>query len=163
MHALQHAPCPVQAQLVPLGLGDLARVLSIEQTAYSHPWSLGNFEDSLRSGYVLQGLVLDQQLLGYFVLMPGVDEVHLLNITVDPSHQGLGLARHMLDSITAWARARSFQWVWLEVRLSNTHAQAVYRHYGFVQVGRRPRYYPAGHAGFMGGEREDALVMSFRL
>jgi ribosomal-protein-alanine N-acetyltransferase len=163
MNALAQPLCSVQTQLVPLGWDDLDRILPIEQQAYSHPWSRQNFADSLTSGYSLQGLEAQGQLLGYFVLMPGVDEAHLLNITVDPVYQGQGLAKQMLDILTAWARARTFQWVWLEVRLSNTHAQAVYRHYGFMQVGRRPRYYPAGHAGFMGGEREDALVMSFRL
>ena len=61
-----------------MSLGDMDAVCEIEKTAYSHPWSRGNFEDSLRSGYWAQVLVgEDQSLWGYVVAMPGVQETHL--------------------------------------------------------------------------------------
>ena len=69
---------------------DLERVMAIEVQAYSFPWSLGNFRDSLLAGYeaelMLHGEDLDE-LLGYWVAMPGVEEMHLLNLTVAPRHQ----------------------------------------------------------------------------
>ena len=74
-----------------MSLGDMDAVCEIEKTAYSHPWSRGNFEDSLRSGYWAQVLVgEDQSLWGYVVAMPGVQETHLLNLTVVPDRQGQG-------------------------------------------------------------------------
>lgn len=87
--------------------------------------------------------------------MKGVDEVHLLNITVAKAYQGQGFARLMLDALCLWSRGQNAQWLWLEVRISNTHAQQVYEHYGFHQVGTRRNYYPL--SAF---KREDAVVMS---
>jgi len=97
-------------------------------------------------------------LLGYFVAMLGVDEAHLLNITVAPAYQRQGWARVLLDALALWARGRGAQWLWLEVRASNLRAQQVYEAHGFRRVGERKRYYPAGH-----GQREDAVVMSLPL
>ena len=97
-------------------------------------------------------------LLGYFVAMLGVDEAHLLNITVAPAYQRQGWARVLLDALALWARGRGAQWLWLEVRASNLRAQQVYEAHGFRRVGERKRYYPAAH-----GQREDAVVMSLPL
>jgi len=137
-------------------------VLRVEQSAYSQPWTKGNFLDSLNAGYQAQlltaGNAPDTQLLGYFVAMKGVDEVHLLNITVAPEHQRQGWARIMLDGLAIWSRAQGAQWLWLEVRVSNARAKAVYESYGFRHVGTRRNYYPAGASA-----REDAVVMSLAL
>ncbi|WP_382328630.1 ribosomal protein S18-alanine N-acetyltransferase [Hydrogenophaga sp. UC242_50] len=90
--------------------------------------------------------------------MPGVDEVHLLNITVAPAHQRQGWARFMLDALVLWSRGQQAQWLWLEVRQSNEAARRLYERYGFSQVGLRKGYYPDGHL-----RREDAIVMSLNL
>lgn len=132
-------------------------VLAIEQQAYTHPWSRGNFSDSIRSGYQAQVLVGDDHLIGYFVAMKGVDEVHLLNITVAPVYQRQGWSRVMLDALATWSRGQGAQWLWLEVRVSNTRAYSVYLAHGYQRVGVRKAYYPA----FDG--REDAIVMSLKL
>lgn len=151
-------PDPLQARFVPLTPARLDALLVLEQQAYSHPWTRGNFLDALRAGYLCQLLLRGDELLGYFVAMQGVDETHLLNLTVAPAHQRQGWARAMLDALADWARARQAQWLWLEVRLSNARAMAVYERYGFRRVGLRKGYYPDGHE-----RREDAVVMSLRL
>ena len=138
----------------------LDKVARIEKSIYTHPWLEGNFADSLQAGYpaqmLLAGVTPEQsELIGYFVAMKGVDEVHLLNITVAKAYQGQGFARLMLDALCLWSRGQNAQWLWLEVRISNTHAQQVYEHYGFHQVGTRRNYYPL--SAF---QREDAVVMS---
>jgi ribosomal-protein-alanine N-acetyltransferase len=90
--------------------------------------------------------------------MLGVDEVHLLNITVAPAqrHRGLGLA--LLDELCRWSRSQGAQWLWLEVRQSNQRALQIYERYGFRRVGERRDYYPLSL-----GRRETAVVMSHRL
>ena len=103
-------------------------------------------------------LMADGYLLGYFVAMKGVDEVHLLNITVAPEYQGQGWSRVLLDALTLWSRGQDAQWVWLEVRVGNARALKVYEAHGYRRVGNRKAYYPAGN-----GTREDAIVMSLRL
>ena len=147
-----------QARLELLTPALLEVLLPIEQSAYSHPWTRGNFIDALAAGYRCQLLMGDDELLGYFVAMHGVGEVHLLNLTVAPRHQHQGWAHVMLDALDLWARSLSALWVWLEVRVSNQRAQAVYQRHGYRRVGERKCYYPAED-----GQRENAIVMSLLL
>jgi len=147
----------MEAGFEPMSEGRLDEVVAIERRAYGHPWTRGNFSDSLRSGYQAQLLCAGDTILGYFVAMQGVDEVHLLNITVAPAVQGQGWGRVMLDALAIWSRGQGAQWLWLEVRTSNARAQQVYLRYGYRRVGERRNYYPATVG------REDAIVMSLRL
>jgi ribosomal-protein-alanine N-acetyltransferase len=153
---------PSEARFAPMAEAPLDAVLAVEAAAYSHPWTRGNFRDSLTAGYQAQVLEggdgADAELLGYFVAMAGVGEVHLLNLTVAPAHQGCGWGRAMLEALAVWSRGQQAQWLWLEVRPSNPRAIAVYETAGFRRVGLRKRYYPAA-----AGEREDAIVMSLKL
>lgn len=148
----------VEARFEPLAEQHLDAVLQIEQQAYAHPWLRANFSDSLRSGYQAQLLLADATLLGYFVAMKGVDEVHLLNITVAPPYQRQGWARVMLDALAIWAKGQGALWLWLEVRAGNQRAMEVYEASGYRRVGERKSYYPAAQ-----GQREDAVVMNLRL
>ena len=137
---------------------DLDAVAAIESGAYSFPWTRGNFVDSLAAGYLAQVLEDERrELLGYFIAMAGVDEMHLLNITVAPSWQGQGLGRLMLQALADHARECGLASLWLEVRQSNLRARALYRQLGYHEVGLRRGYYPAS------GRREDAVVMSLVL
>lgn len=148
----------LEAHFAPMTAERLDAVLAIEQSVYSHPWSRGNFSDSVAAGYLAQCLLVGDALAGYFVAMAGYREVHLLNITVAPAYQHQGWARAMLDALALWSRWHQAEWLWLEVRASNRRAQHVYRQHGFAQVGLRKAYYPAGR-----GQREDAVVMNLRL
>jgi ribosomal-protein-alanine N-acetyltransferase len=152
----------LEAQFEAMTPASFKAVVRIEQSAYPHPWSEGNFSDSLQAGYQAQlltaGVLGESELLGYFVAMKGVDEVHLLNITVAPAHQRMGWARVMLDALVLWSRGQGAQWLWLEVRNSNTRARTIYERYGFRHVGTRRDYYPDGDS-----KREDAVVMSLAL
>mgnify|MGYP000155509503 CR=1 FL=1 len=159
MNAILQSP---QARFEPLTLPHLDAVLQVEQAAYPHPWTERNFLDSLQAGYAAQLLVAASrekpELLGYFVAMKGVDEVHLLNLAVAPACQRQGWARVMLDALAIWARGQRAESLWLEVRAGNLRAMQVYQSQGFSAVGKRKNYYPSGH-----GQREDAVVMSLRL
>ena len=145
--------------LLPMNASQLDAVMAIETAAYTFPWSRGNFIDSIAAGYAAQVLVDAQgELLGYFVAMGGVDEMHLLNITVAPAAQGRGHARFMIAALVAQCRAEAARELWLEVRAGNTRARAIYERIGFVDKGLRKGYYPAPF-----GRREDAIVMSLKI
>lgn len=138
---------------------DVDAVSVIERSCYAFPWSRGNFIDSLAAGYparVLRGP--GGSMLGYFVAMNGVDEMHLLNITVAAAVEGRGHARRLFDALVALCEQSGAPTLWLEVRASNVRARAIYEHLGLVPVGMRKGYYPAPF-----GRREDAVVMSLRL
>ncbi len=147
-----------EAQFEPLTLAQLPAVLHIEKQAYAHPWTEANFRDALGAGYKAQMITAADELLGYFVAMKGVEEVHLLNITVTPRYQGQGWAQLLLEALAIWARGEGALCLWLEVRVGNLRAIHVYEQHGFRRVGQRKAYYPAGL-----GQREDAIVMSMHL
>ncbi|CUI03745.1 ribosomal protein S18-alanine N-acetyltransferase [Massilia sp. P8910] len=143
----------------PMVVADIDEVFALEKQVYPHPWTRGNFADSLGSGYnawVLRDR--DGALLGYYLLMAVVDEAHLLNVAVAAGRQGEGLGRYLLDKVAACARGLSMDSILLEVRPSNLRALAVYEKYGYAEIGRRRGYYPAHD-----GKREDAIVMRFVL
>ena len=143
----------------PMQPGDLAQVLAIEDTLYPFPWTRGNFADSLAAGYDAHLLCGPDGLpCAYSVAMDGVQELHLLNLSVASAFQHRGLARRLLGRLASRGRALGATGLWLEVRLSNLRARAVYARYGFDVVGQRPGYYPAA-----GGRREDASVMRLAL
>lgn len=153
------SPTLSSLSFAPMQVQDLPDVIAIENDVYPHPWTRGNFLDSLYSGY--QAWTLREPsgaLAGYFLLMLAVDEAHLLNISVRRDLQGHGAGRMQLDKVLGVARENGMTSVLLEVRPSNLRALAVYQRYGFVQIGRRKGYYPAE-----GNVREDAIVMRFHI
>jgi ribosomal-protein-alanine N-acetyltransferase len=132
---------------------DLADVLAVESAIYSHPWTRGNFADSLRAGYLCQTWRSGAELVGYFVLLVAAGEGHLLNLSVAAARQRQGHGSALLAEVMRLARGRDAQQLFLEVRPTNAGAKALYGRFGFRQVAVRPGYYPA-HGG-----REDALVL----
>lgn len=140
-------------ELIPMTMRDLDEVLRIEYRVYSHPWSRVNFADSMSSGYSCWVCRLGGELIGYFVLMMAIDEVHLLNISVAEKRQGMGFGARLLRRAMTEARKAGGRTLLLEVRPSNEKALALYRHYGFRQIGVRRGYYPSEEG------REDALVL----
>jgi ribosomal-protein-alanine N-acetyltransferase len=145
---------PASLQFARMRAEDVPEVLLIENDVYPHPWTRGNFLDSISCGYETWVLRMNTNMLaGYFLLMPAIDEAHLLNITVHPQMQGRHLGRTMLDKVIALAHEKGMHSILLEVRPSNRRAQAIYKHCGFAEIGLRKDYYPAR------GGREDAIVM----
>jgi [ribosomal protein S18]-alanine N-acetyltransferase len=136
-------------------MADLDAVMQTEQRCYEFPWTRGNFADALASNYFSQ--LLENQsgeLLAYLIAMPGVGEMHLLNITVDTSHQHQGHAHWMMNALQAECIHRQLNDLFLEVRPSNLRARVIYAKAGFIEVGLRKNYYPAANH-----QREDALVL----
>ena len=152
-------PASDERVLHPLTAAQLDAVMAIETAAYAFPWSRGNFVDSLAAGHPAWRLAGPADvLLGYCVAMFGVDELHLLNITVAPGARRRGHARFLIDALIRLAVEHRARQVWLEVRQGNAPARTVYQRLGFVDVGVRRGYYPAAF-----GRREDAVVMSLQI
>ena len=144
-------------RLAPMREADLDEILPIENAVYSHPWTRGNFADSLRSGYECWTWRGGTGLVGYFVLMVAAGEGHLLNLSVAAAQQRRGHGAALLREVMRMARERGAGSLFLEVRPTNAAALALYGRFGFRQIGLRRGYYPAY------GGREDALVLSITL
>lgn len=134
-------------------MGDVSRVAEIETTVYTHPWTAGNFSDSLEAGYECWVLERQGELVGYAVMMVAAGEAHLLNLSIAAEHQGQGLGEDFVRFLLKVARQGHASKIYLEVRPSNAAARALYAKTGFTQIGLRRGYYPAASG------REDALVM----
>jgi ribosomal-protein-alanine N-acetyltransferase len=141
----------------PMRGDDLEIVLAIENSIYEYPWSEGNFVDSMDAGHHCWILELQHEIAGYGVMMLGAREAHLLNLSVAGEWRRQGLGRHLLKHFISLATALYAEIMILEVRPSNTSAQALYESFGFQRVGIRRGYYPAGNG------REDAVVMNLKL
>lgn len=140
--------------LLPMSLSDLDEVLALERSVQSHPWTAKNFEDALGAGYEAWVLRDQTGLLGFCLGMIAPDLIHILVIAVAPQQQRRGLGQMLLKQMTDTAKQQGQEGLLLEVRPSNAPALAFYQAQGFVQIGSRRDYYPAGKGG-----REDALVL----
>ncbi|MGJ8618970.1 MAG: ribosomal protein S18-alanine N-acetyltransferase [Methylophilaceae bacterium] len=132
---------------------DLDAVMLIEPTIYSHPWTRGNFLDSLHAGYHAWVMTQGDEVIGYAVLMIVLDEAQLLNLSIATSFQKQGLGSALLNHVMTQAVSLEADYMFLEVRASNVAAIALYQRVGFKQVSVRRGYYPADPG------REDAIIM----
>jgi ribosomal-protein-alanine N-acetyltransferase len=137
--------------------GDLDAVLAIENEVYPHPWTRGNFVDSLAAGYHCWVMEAGGELVGHSVVMIALGEAHLLNLSIAARWQRRGLGREMLAFLIKLARDFLAHKVYLEVRPSNLAALRLYAGRGFVEIATRRGYYPT-HVG-----REDAVMMELEL
>lgn len=132
---------------------ELDHIVEIEQAVHLHPWSHGNFSDSIAAGYHCWVAHRIGVLVGYGVLMIGADEAHLLNLSVAPRWQRRGVGTELTHFFMQIAREHKAAKIYLEVRPSNAAARALYAANGFAEIGVRRDYYPA-----LDG-RENAIVM----
>ena len=170
VHSLQSSTAGItELSFLPMTVTDLDSVLAIESVSHIHPWTRGNFSDSLAAGHwaycvrpqlsdAVKGSYLDPEILwAYCILFPAVDELHLLNITVSPKLRRLGIGVKMMNAIEGVAAQQNMPRIILEVRPSNESALKLYQRLGYEQIGIRKNYYPVDAAS---GLREDALVLA---
>ena len=134
-------------------LADIDAVVLIEQDVHAHPWTRGNFTDALTSNNLCYVFEDEESITGYAVLLPVVDEVELLNISIAAEHQRKGLGRKLLVELMKIALGMKMRRMLLEVRVSNIPALGLYNDAGFRKIGLRRDYYVADNG------REDAIVM----
>ena len=136
---------------------DLEQVATIEADVYVFPWTVGNFRDSLLSGYECWGCWTNGELIGYAIVMTALDEAHLLNFAVASRWQQRGVGTAFLKFLIDRARSMRRDVLYLEVRPSNAVGLRLYERFGFKQLGVRRDYYPAVPG------REDALFLGLNL
>jgi len=149
-------------QLRPMQMDDLDAIMQIEPTIYSHPWTRGNFSDSLNSGYSAWVLEENKEMIGYALMMMVLDEAHLLNLSIIKHRQKQGLGRYLLEHMITIAKRHKAANMFLEVRPSNISAIALYENMGFCEISVRRGYYPADPKISETG-RDDAVLMGLAL
>lgn len=142
-------------KLLPLAETHLESVYSIEIQAHTHPWTETMIRDVTSRGACHHVLIDDDKVVGYFYAQNIIGEVTLLNIAVDPTLQGKGYGKQLIESFLALCEQRNAESAWLEVRESNTRAAHLYESAGFNEVDWRRKYYPTDEG------KEDAIIMSY--
>ena len=133
---------------------DVDDVAAIERRAFSDPWSASSFRALFGNPVVDFAVAEDAitgRLLGYVVAWIVVDEAEIANLAVAEGVRRGGVGTRLLDHALEAAAKRRARVVFLEVRESNTAAQALYVSRRFAIAGRRTKYYRK--------PVEDALVL----
>lgn len=142
------------ANFRPMLDADIAEIMAIEVSAYTHPWTSVLFGDCLGAGYSCWVLQLDGAIIAYGIMSMGAGECHVLNLCVKPEMQNNGYGSAMLDHLLEIARGHQVDTAFLEVRPSNCPAIRLYEKAGFNEVGMRSNYYPAVTG------QEDAIILA---
>ena len=127
---------------------DVAAIAAIERRSFSDPWSERSFRDVLDHPSIYFGCIRDtapsggaSPVLGYVVAWFAAGQGEIANLAVDPDLRGRGIGSALLDAALEEARQQLAGEVYLEVRHSNLRARQLYESRGFIEVGRRRRYY----------------------
>jgi len=145
-----------QPELViePLRRRHLAGIMPIETASYPKPWSIGVFQSEIEMMKRGQRHYLvareGSEVVGYGGMMFSLDDAHITNIAVARSHQRRAIGTRLLAELAWAAIEHGSTALTLEVRVSNTTAQALYERFGFESAGIRAKYYE---------NVEDAIVM----
>jgi len=140
-----------------LAEADIDAVLDIETASFPAPWGRLTFEGELAEK-TSRSLVIKkrqqekpERVIAYLCFRLLEDEMHIVNLAVDPAHRRRGVATFLLEYSLRLAKGYGAKKALLEVRASNQAAMRLYRKTGFCGAGRRQKYYSE--------TREDAVVM----
>ena len=129
---------------------DAAAIAEIEALSFKTPWSkemvLSEMKEPISSFFVAE---FEGKIIGYYGFLHILDELHILNVAVDPDHRHKGVGRELMRHLVKTARSLSARAVTLEVRESNQSAKRLYEGSGFLLAGVRPHYYT---------DKENALI-----
>ncbi len=132
---------------------DVAAAYAIHKSAVVNHWSLATFSDCALSPYTLWVCKINNNVIGYAVVLLVADEATLMDIAVSATSRGTGCGRLLLQTVVEYCERKRVSSIWLEVRASNVVAQNLYHSFSFDTVERRKNYYSAGV------NKEDAMIM----
>lgn len=132
---------------------DVDAVFDIEVHSFKTPWSKDAFYKEMTENALAEYIVIceEDRIVGFGGMWLIIDEIHITNIAIAPNERGKGYSKPLVQAMIDFATERRFKHMTLEVRVSNAIAIALYEQFGFVSVGKRPKYYI--------DTGEDALVM----
>lgn len=138
--------------IVPMKENHVPQVAALEKICFSDPWSEASVAGELQNP-LSTWLVFEENgtVCGYIGAQSVPPEADVMNLAVAPDCRRQGIARQLLSRLTKLLHRQGIEALFLEVRPSNHAAIALYEAFGFVQIGRRPKYYV--------NPSEDALIL----
>ncbi|KAA3646662.1 MAG: ribosomal-protein-alanine N-acetyltransferase [Chloroflexi bacterium] len=147
--------------LRPMLPDDVHSVHAVEESSFVSPWPLSSYRFEVEQNKASRPLLAEveqvdgsKQIVGLIVIWLLVDEAHIANIAVDPDYRRQGIACKLMQAALDDCAQNGAVYASLEVRSSNTAAQALYKRFGFESVGIRRAYYQ--------DNKEDAILMTLQ-
>lgn len=141
--------------VVPMRRDHIDALMPYEREMFgTEAWTANGYRNELadtRHRHYLAAEGPDSGLLGWAGVMVVGETAEVLTVGVVPAARRRGIARLLLDGLLAEAVRRGATEAFLEVRVDNEAARALYTHEGFAEIGVRRGYYDSG--------RVDAVVM----
>ncbi len=135
---------------------DIPMMYEIEKRSFTTPWSYDAFEENFMNSYSVYVLAeYENEVIGFGGMQVLLGEAHIMNIAVAKDYRRKGSAQKILTLMKYEALKRSAEAMFLEVRVSNEPAKALYEKNGFERIALRKKYYS--------DTGEDAIVMMLRL
>ena len=143
------AAWPEAVRIMPLRRRHLRTVVQIEEANYPRPWTSTVFLSELaqRRSRRYTVATIGPLVVGFSGLMIVAEDGHITTLTVDPAWHRRSIGTVLLLDQARAAPALGVRHLTLEVRASNTPAQALYQRFGFAPVGVRRNYYPETRRG----------------
>ena len=130
----------------------LPDILKVEQESFSHPWTENMFLEELNGKFSVYRVAIEEnKAVGYMGMWILADEGHITNVAVGKNCRGKGIGSALVKDFIRMAEEKDLAFLTLEVRVSNKNAIALYEKHGFLEVGRRKKYYE---------NTEDAILMT---
>ena len=145
----------MHVRIVPMNADHLEELEKLERICFSRPWSRKMLAEELENqcaAFLVAQDSITQQVMGYAGLLAMADEGYITNVAVFPEFRRQGVAAKLIAVFENFARGNKLAFLTLEVRPSNTAAIALYKGFGFEEVGRRKNYYDL--------PKEDALILT---
>ncbi len=135
---------------------DIPAVSAVERACFDSGWPATAFERELVHNGAARYVVIEDsgqaKILGFGGIWLMLDEAHVVTVAVLPEKRRHGYGRLLVQRLLDLARALGMTSATLECRVSNAGARALYRAFGFHEVGLRKRYYS--------DNGEDATIMT---
>jgi len=124
---------------------------------FSPSWDAAAFINFLHDphgvGFAARITGRPEKLSGFVLARLVAGEAEILSIAVAPESRGKGIGYALMDALLRYLHQERAQTLFLEVDEHNRPARALYKGFGFVEVGRRAGYYQSA------GKRTDALIL----
>ena len=129
---------------------DLPLIAQAEQRCFSDPWSIEALKAAFENPFTHCFLIEDGgQVCGYACLFVLFEEAEVQNIAVDIPYRGRGFGNALLSFLHDYAKEKGAEISFLEVRVSNRAAIALYQKHGYETYGERSRYYQDGESAYV--------------
>ena len=139
-------------KIIAMNASHVDAVAELEKQCFSQPWSRNSVASELENPLALWLIAVEgEQVLGYVGSLSVLDEADMMNLAVAEAARRQGIAGALVRELICRLKEKGIRCLTLEVRASNNPAQKLYASLGFVQTGRRPRYYVK--------PTEDALIL----